>query len=57
MAINSIGNPKVTPYISGSVFLIPKLNPEYEDNKLLGPGVNAATNIKIINAVKSGYIV
>jgi len=32
MTINSIGNPKVTPYISGSVFLIPKLNPEYEDS-------------------------
>ena len=30
----------------------------YEDyNKLFGPGVNAATNIKIINAVKFGYIV
>ena len=57
MIINSIGNPKVTPYISGSVFLIPKLNPEYEDNKLFGPGVNAATNIKIINAVKFGYMV
>jgi hypothetical protein len=37
--------------------LIPKLNPEYEDNKLFGPGVNAATNIKIINAVKFGYMV
>jgi len=43
--------------ISGSVFLIPKLNPEYEDSKLLGPGVNAATNIKIINVVRFGYIV
>ena len=31
--------PNVTPKICGIVFLIPKLNPEYDATTLLGPGV------------------
>ena len=31
--------PNVTPSICGMVFVIPKLNPEYEATTLLGPGV------------------
>ena len=36
--------PKVTPRMCGIVFVIPKLNPEYEATTLLGPGVYAVTN-------------
>ena len=36
--------PKVTPRMWGIVFIIPKLNPEYEATTLLGPGVYAVTN-------------
>ena len=54
--INNIGKPKVTPHINGIVFFIPKLKPEYEAKKLFGPGVKAATNIKINSAIKSWYI-
>jgi hypothetical protein len=56
ITINSIGNPKVTPHIKGSDFFIPKLKPEYEDKRLFGPGVNAATNMKSIKVIKCGYI-
>ena len=31
--------PKVTPSMCGIVFLIPKLNPEYDATTLFGPGV------------------
>ena len=37
-------------------FFIPKLKPEYEANKLFGPGENAPTNKKMDNAGMSGYI-
>ena len=36
--------PKVTPRMCGIVFVIPKLNPEYDATTLLGPGVYAVTN-------------
>ena len=36
--------PNVTPSISGIVFVIPKLKPEYDATTLLGPGVYAVTN-------------
>ena len=38
--------PKVTPRMCGIVFVIPKLNPEYDATTLFGPGVKAATNQK-----------
>ena len=56
-AIKTIGNPNVTPYINGRVFFIPKLKPEYEANKLFGPGEKAPTNKKIASAGISGYII
>ena len=37
--ITSDVNPRVTPKIWGIVFVIPKLNPEYEATTLFGPGV------------------
>ena len=43
--INEV-NPRVTPKIRGIVFVIPKLNPEYDATTLFGPGVKAATNQK-----------
>ena len=53
MQIISNGKPKVTPYIMGRVFFIPKLNAEYEAIKLLGPGENAATEQNNTKAIKS----
>ena len=47
------GKPKVTPYIIGRVFFIPKLNAEYEAIKLLGPGEKAAAEQNNVNAIKS----
>ena len=38
-------NPKITPHICGIVFIIPKLNAEYEATMLLGPGEQLVTNI------------
>ena len=43
--INEV-NPRVTPKIRGIVFVIPKLNPEYDATTLFGPCVKAATNQK-----------
>ena len=42
----SVVNPKITPHICGIVFIIPKLNAEYEATILLGPGEQLVTNIK-----------
>ena len=50
--INS-GKPKVTPYIIGNVFFIPKLNAEYEAIKLFGPGEKAAAEQNNTKAIKS----
>tara|TARA_Y100001960_G_C13963538_1_gene489442 strand:+ start:55 stop:270 length:216 start_codon:yes stop_codon:yes gene_type:complete len=47
------GKPKVTPYIIGKVFFIPKLNAEYEAIKLLGPGEKAAAEQNNTKAIKS----
>ena len=55
--INNDVQPKITANIKGSVFLKPKLNPEYDAVILLGPGVNAVTKPNIIRFSKSGYIV
>ena len=44
------GKPKVTPIISGIVFFIPKLNPEYDATVLFGPGVNPNENEIPINS-------
>ncbi len=41
----SVVNPKITPHICGIVFIIPKLNAEYEATMLLGPGEQLVTNI------------
>ena len=35
------GKPNVTPNMCGRVLLIPKLNPEYDDIILFGPGEKA----------------
>ena len=53
MQIINKGKPKVTPYIIGRVFFIPKLNAEYEAIKLLGPGENAAAEQNNTKAIKS----
>ena len=37
--ITNVVYPRPTPKISGIVFLIPKLNPEYDATALFGPGV------------------
>ena len=55
--INNDVQPKITASIKGSVFLKPKLNPEYDAVILLGPGVNAVTKPNIIRFSKSGYII
>ena len=47
------GKPKVTPYIIGRVFFMPKLNAEYEAIKLLGPGEKAAAEQNNTKAIKS----
>ena len=54
--INNDVQPKITANIKGSVFLKPKLNPEYDAVMLLGPGVNAVTKPNITRFSKSGYI-
>ena len=41
----SVVNPKITPHICGIVFIIPKLNAEYEATILFGPGEQLVTNI------------
>ena len=55
--IISKGKPKVTPYIIGSVFFIPKLNAEYEAIKLFGPGEKAAAEQNNIKAIRSENII
>ena len=55
--IISKGKPKVTPYIIGRVFFIPKLNAEYEAIKLFGPGENAAAEQNKMKAIKSEGII
>ena len=47
------GKPKVTPYIIGNVFFIPKLKAEYDAIKLLGPGEKAAAEQNSTKAIKS----
>ena len=42
-------HPKMTPNIKGIVFLKPKLNPEYDDIILFGPGVKAVAIPNKIN--------
>ena len=56
-AIISKGKPKVTPYIIGRVFFIPKLNAEYEAIKLFGPGEKAAAEQNNIKAIRSEIII
>ena len=41
----SVVNPKMTPNMSGIVFFIPWLNPEWEATILFGPGEQLVTNI------------
>ena len=55
--IISKGKPKVTPYIMGRVFFIPKLNAEYEAIKLFGPGEKAAAEQNNIKAIRSEIII
>ena len=57
MQIISNGKPKVTPYIMGRVFFIPKLNAEYEAIKLFGPGEKAAAEQNNIKAIRSEIII
>ena len=41
----SVVNPNITPNMCGIVFIIPKLNAEYEATLLFGPGEQLVTNI------------
>ncbi len=54
--INEV-NPRVTPRIRGIVFVIPKLNPEYDATTLLGPGEQLVTNINRESDRISGCII
>jgi hypothetical protein len=47
--VNMVVHPKITPSIKGTVFLKPKLKPEYDDMILFGPGVKA---VAIPNKIK-----
>ena len=54
--ITKVVYPNQTPSISGIVFFIPKLNPEYEATALFGPGVKPKDNEIPINKNSSGCI-
>jgi len=48
--------PNPTPKINGTVFFIPKLNPENDATALFGPGVKPNEHEIPINRNKSEYI-
>ena len=48
--------PRITPNICGSVFITPKLKPEYDATILFGPGEQLVTNMNKLRDNISGCI-